>query len=252
MVRISVLAQYLNDLLSVGAFRDYCPNGLQVGGRDEIKRLVTGVTACQPLITEASACQADALLVHHGYFWRGEAQAIVGMKRERIAALLRADMNLLAYHLPLDAHPTLGNNAQLAKVLGIRQKGTLPGAGDPSLVAYGELDKGQEGEAFAQHLASCLGQKPLHIPGKSGQVKTIAWCTGGGQDFIDVAIESGVDAFITGEVSERTFHSAMELGIHFYACGHHATERYGVQALGALLAKKFDLEHTFIEIPNPV
>lgn len=245
------LIDAIDALLQPQDFQDYCPNGLQVEGKPLVNKLVTGVTACQALLDQAVANNADAVLVHHGYFWRGEDAAIVGMKRRRVATLLKHDISLLGYHLPLDAHPQLGNNAQLAAVLGLQFRAGLQ-AHTPSIGSIGELSKAFGGADFAHHIATRLGREPLHIAGESRKIKTIAWCTGAAQDYIQQAIDSGADAYLTGEVSEQTVHIAREAGIHFYAAGHHATERYGVQAVGKYLAQKFDLEHRFIDIDNPV
>jgi len=239
---------YLENLLDVGRYRDYCPNGLQVEGRDEISHIVSGVTASQALIEAAIQQGADALLVHHGYFWKGESPTITGIKRQRIQRLLESEINLLAYHLPLDGHAELGNNAQLARVLGINIVGIT---GDSGLLYHGRLKQACGGDDFAAHIESCLGRSPQHISA-TRNIERVAWCTGGAQSYIEEAAELGVDAFITGEISEQTVHIAHETGIHFYAAGHHATERYGVQALGTHLSTEFGLEHTFIDIDNPV
>lgn len=245
------LTNAADELLQPQNFQDYCPNGLQVEGKPQVSKLVTGVTACQALLDQAFANEADAVLVHHGYFWRGEDAVIVGMKRRRIATLLQHGISLLAYHLPLDAHPELGNNAQLAELLGIRVSAGLQ-AHEPSIGNVGELAEALGGAEFAHHLAARLGREPLHIAGEGKKIKSIAWCTGAAQDYIQQAIDLGVDAYLTGEASEQTVHTAREAGIHFYAAGHHATERYGVQAVGKYLAQKFGLEHQFIDIDNPV
>jgi len=244
--RQEILA-YLDTLLNVAQYSDYCPNGLQVEGSDEIAHIVSGVTASQALIEAAIEQKADALLVHHGYFWKGEAQSITGIKRQRIQRLLESGLNLLAYHLPLDGHVELGNNAQLARILGIRVEGT---AGDANLLFHGSLEQACSGDAFSNHIESCLNRTPEHISAER-EIQRVAWCTGGAQSYIEQAAALGVDAFITGEISEQTVHIARETGIHFYAAGHHATERYGVQALGAHLSTEFGLKHTFIDIDNP-
>ncbi|MDF0535268.1 Nif3-like dinuclear metal center hexameric protein [Shewanella sp. A32] len=247
----SELQQYLQEFLQVDKFRDYAPNGLQVEGKSEINRIVTGVTACQSLIDAAIACQADAILVHHGFFWKSEPQVLVGMKQRRIKSLLVNDINLFGYHLPLDAHPQVGNNITLAVQLGLQEAAPVSSL-PQELLWRGYLPHSMSPERFAEWIAAKLGRKPLHLPAPRKDIRTVAWCTGGAQDYIDQAYELGVDAFISGEVSERTFHSAAEQGIHYYAAGHHATELYGIQALGAHLAQQFGLEHTFIDIANPV
>lgn len=241
------LEQRVNQLLNSSSFSDYAPNGLQVEGREQVTRIITGVTASQALLDEAIKRNADAVMVHHGYFWKNEAPVIKGMKRNRLRALLANDINLYGWHLPLDAHPQLGNNAQLAKLLDIEVRGEVM-----PLVPWGELAEPVSGNDFAQRIAQRLGRVPLHCDDHApAQIRRIAWCSGGGQGFIDNAAAFGVDAFITGEVSEQTIHSAREQGIHFFAAGHHATERGGIKALGEWLADAYHLDVTFIDIPNP-
>jgi dinuclear metal center YbgI/SA1388 family protein len=252
MAEINEIVRYCDTLLESERFRDYCPNGLQVAGWAEVLRLVSGVTASRALIEQAIEHEANMLLVHHGYFWKGEDARIVGMKRERIRLLLEHGINLVAYHLPLDAHPQLGNNAQLAQRLALQTQGGFGGNGGPDIGLYGELEKPLPGADFARHIAGALGREPLYIAGTDRPVLRVAWCTGAAQSYIEQAVTLGVDAFITGEVSEHTVHVARECGLHFYAAGHHATERYGVQALGARLAAEFDIGHTYIDISNPV
>jgi len=253
MARLCELVAYADALLGIDNFSDYCPNGLQVQGREDVGTLVGGVTACQALLDAAVERRADAVLVHHGYFWKGEDPRIVGMKRRRLAALLRHDISLIAYHLPLDAHPELGNNAQLARALDLTVTGAVGGSGRaPGPVLLGELAAPLAGNAFAAHLADRLGRTPLHVPGNDAPIRRLAWCTGAAQSFIELALDAGADAFLTGEASEQTIHFARENGLHFFAAGHHATERYGVQALGAHLAERFDLDFASIDIDNPV
>lgn len=242
----------LKTLLRPEQFKDYCPNGMQVEGRPQVRRLVTGVTACQALIDRAIAADADMLLVHHGYFWRGEDESITGIKKRRVEALLKHDINLLAYHLPLDVHPELGNNAALGHLLGFKTTGDLGKQNNNSIGLTGELETPLSGEELGALLEARLGRAALHIPGTANPIRTVGWCTGAAQNFIELALKSGVDAYITGEVSEQTVHIARETGIHFFAAGHHATERYGVQAVAAHLVEKFGLEHEFIDIDNPV
>ncbi len=242
----------LDTLLEPQRFRDYCPNGLQVEGKNEIGKIVSGVTASQDMIEAAIAADADMLLVHHGYFWKGEDAAISGMKKRRIARLLESDTNLFAYHLPLDAHPELGNNAQLAAVLGFSVERRIANAGESPLLFCGKPESVMDHESMLAHLESRLGRKALGIKGSDKPIETVAWCTGAAQGYIDLAVAAGVDAFISGEVSEQTYHSARESGIHYFAAGHHATERYGVQAVGNYLAENFGLEHEFIDIHNPI
>ncbi len=243
----------LDALLESRQFKDYSPNGLQVEGRQQIQRLVTGVTASQALLDEAVRLHADAILVHHGYFWGNEAAQIRGMKKRRLQTLLRHDINLYAYHLPLDAHPELGNNAQLARLLDIRVLRPLEADNPRSLALVGELREPVSAAQFAHRLASVLGREPLHCAGGDTDcIRTIAWCSGGGQSYINLAAEQGIDAFFSGEASEQTVHVAREMGVHFFAAGHHATERYGVKALGEWLARERGLDVTFIDIDNPV
>lgn len=243
------LESYINRLLSVDRFKDYAPNGLQVEGRPLLRKIVTGVTASQALIEAAQEAGADAILVHHGYFWRGEDPRLVGMKRRRLAFLLKHDLNLLAYHLPLDAHPALGNNAQLALKLGFVQEGVF---GDQDLGQYGILPDTQPLGALAAGIGEKLGRPPLVIGEPAREVRRIAWCTGAAQGYFQDALSLGIDAFLTGEISEQSVHMARETGVAFISAGHHATEKFGIQALGEHLHRQFGLEHQFIDIPNPV
>ncbi|MBP2835056.1 type 2 GTP cyclohydrolase I [Dickeya parazeae] len=246
-MRNTELESLINGFLNVAAFQDYGPNGLQVEGRSHVQRIVTGVTACQALLDAAVAQQADAVLVHHGYFWRNEPAVVRGMKRQRLKTLLANDLNLYGYHLPLDAHPQIGNNAQLAAMLDIRVLGEI----EP-LLPYGEVAQPCSGDALRHKLERVLERPVLHCGDNApAQIRRIAWCTGGGQGFIDQAADFGVDAFITGEVSEKTIHTAREMGLHFYAAGHHATERAGIRALGEWLTAQHGFDVTFIDIPNP-
>jgi dinuclear metal center YbgI/SA1388 family protein len=233
-------------------FRDYCPNGLQVEGAAQVTKIISGVTASQALIDAAIEQQAQAVLVHHGYFWKGEDSRITGMKRNRLKALLKNDISLLAYHLPLDAHGELGNNVRLAQLLGLNIEAGMEPDNDRSIGLVGSLPQALSGDEFARHIEVTLGRRPLHIDGSQRLVRRVALCTGAAQDMIGKASELQVDAYLTGEVSEPTVHSARELGIHFYAAGHHATERYGVQALGDYLAAQLSIDHVFIDIDNPV
>lgn len=243
----SELENIVNQQLDTASFSDYAPNGLQVEGREQVQKIVTGVTACQALLDEAVRLQADAVLVHHGYFWKSEAPVIKGMKRNRLKTLLANDINLYGWHLPLDAHPELGNNAQLAKLFGIEVKGEVM-----PLVFWGELQEPLTGEQLAARIGQTLHRDPLHCGDNApALIRKVAWCSGGGQGFIDAAAAFGVDAFISGEVSEQTIHSAREQGLHFFAAGHHATERGGIKALGEWLAAQHGLDVTFIDIDNP-
>lgn len=247
MISRNDILQTLNTWLTPENFQDYCPNGLQVEGTEQVKTLITGVTASQDLIDAAVAAKADMLLVHHGYFWKGEDQRIVGIKRQRIQTLLQHNINLVAYHLPIDDHPEYGNNRQLAEVLGIQNARPLDG-----LVWQGELATPMTVAELSEHLSTRLGRHPLHVGNGQDKISTVGWCTGAAQGYITKAHEAGLDAFISGEVSEPTTHIAREAGIHYFAAGHHATERYGVKALGEALAEHFGLEHRFIDCDNPV
>ena len=251
-MKLNQLVCYVNGELNIGKFRDYCPNGLQIEGRGEVKKLITGVTACQDLIDAAVAEKADAILVHHGYFWKGEPEAIVGIKKQRIQTLLKHDISLLAYHLPLDGHERLGNNAQLAQVLDFEILGPLD-PNDPSVPGnIGRLPYPMSAAQLSQYIATRLDREPQHIGEPDDLIETIAWCTGGAQSYMQYAINQGIDAFLTGEINEPAVHNARESGCHFFAAGHHATERYGAKALGEHLAQEFDLEVLFIDIDNPV
>ena len=252
MITRQKLHQVLDQLLQPWQIRDFCPNGLQVEGTEQINKVVTGVTASKALVEAAIELQADAIFVHHGYFWKGEKESIVGMKKQRLKLLLEHDINLFAYHLPLDIHPELGNNAQLAKLLDIEVERGLEIGNKVSVPMKGRLRTPQSGEAFAQTIANALGREPLFNAAQKPIIETVAWCTGGGQSYIDMAAEQGVDAFISGEASEQTIHVSNELNIHFYAAGHHATERYGAKAVGEHLTSEHGLDVTFIDIDNPV
>ncbi|WP_041054774.1 Nif3-like dinuclear metal center hexameric protein [Vibrio owensii] len=247
------LEKILNEKLSPQLIKDYAPNGMQVEGKSEIKRIVTGVTASQALIEKAIELEADALLVHHGYFWKGEPEPIRGMKGKRIRSLIKSDINLYGYHLPLDIHPELGNNAELARLLDIEVEGGLEGH-PQSVALFGRLKQAMSGAEFANKINHALNREPLHIAPDNAEkmIETVGWCTGGGQDFIELAAQYGLDAFISGEISERTTYTARELDIHYFSAGHHATERYGIKALGEWLAQEHGLDVTFIDIDNPV
>lgn len=249
MVKLNELQHYTHQLMQVERFKDYCPNGIQVEGRAEIRKIITGVTASMALLEAAKQADADLILVHHGYFWLNEDPRVVGIKRNRLAFLLNNDLNLMAYHLPLDAHPEFGNNIQLGLQLGIRAQGF---AGESQMIAYGELIKPVTLAIFATHLESILHRTPLIIGNPEKLVHKVAWCTGAAQGYIDIAIDLGVDIYISGEISEQTTHQSIESGVSYISAGHHVTERYGVQALGQHLAEKFNLEHEFIDINNPV
>ena len=252
MAALQELAHYLDELLEVRRYEDYCPNGLQVEGRPQVRRMVGGVTACRALIEAAVAAHADAILVHHGYFWKGEDPRVVGLKAARLRLLLAEGVSLFAYHLPLDFHPEFGNNIQLARRLGLSVTGGLAPDGGPDKGLYGTLDPPLAPTAFARRIEEVLQRAPLWIDGGGQTIRSIAWCTGAAQGFIGLAVERGADAYLSGEISEPTVHTAREAGIHYFAAGHHATERYGVQALGARLQAEFGIEFEFVDVPNPV
>ncbi|MFG3454011.1 MULTISPECIES: Nif3-like dinuclear metal center hexameric protein [Pseudomonadaceae] len=249
-VALTTLVDEADRYLGVAKISDYCPNGLQVEGRPQVRRIVSGVTASQALLDAAVDAHADVVLVHHGYFWKNEDPRIVGMKQRRLKTLLNNDISLLAYHLPLDVHPEVGNNVQLARMLGLVVEGPLEPDNPRSVGLVGSLDTPLTPVDFMRRIQTTLGREPLMIEGPA-VIRRIAWCTGGAQGYIDRAVMAGVDAYLTGEVSEPTVHSARENGLSFFAAGHHATERYGVQALGDYLAKRFAVEHLFIDCPNP-
>jgi dinuclear metal center YbgI/SA1388 family protein len=245
------LAKYLEQTLDITRFRDYCPNGLQVEGRSQIRKLVTGVTASLALIEAAIDAGADAILVHHGYFWRGEDARIVGTRQKRLKALLTHDINLFAYHLPLDMHPEFGNNARLGTHLGLVPNGRfgddslgwLGSPADTAVATVGDL---------ARLVEARLGRMPLVIGDLDQPLGAVGWCTGAAQNMLGDAIAAGATAYLSGEISEPTVHLARESGVAYLACGHHATERYGVSALGRHLETRFGIEHRFVDIGNPV
>jgi dinuclear metal center YbgI/SA1388 family protein len=246
---LSKLSDYIETLLEITKFHDYCPNGLQVEGREQVEKVATGVTASQRLLEAAAAWGADAILVHHGYFWRGEDPSITGIKKRRVAYLLEHEISLLAYHLPLDAHAELGNNSQLAKLLGITEQGRF---GEQFIASYGELGQNKTLGQFARTIADTLQREPQVIGDLKRAVRRVAWCSGAAQSYFQQAIDLGVDAFLTGEISEQNVHAAEETGVAFIAAGHHATERYGVQALGEYLAARLGLQHRFFDMDVPV
>lgn len=247
MIALNELVGHLDEHLQAGLFKDYGPNGLQVQGRAQVRRLISGVTASRALIEAAVQAQADAILVHHGLFWRGHDGRLTGWLAERVRLLMRHDISLLAYHLPLDAHPELGNNAQLGLRLGLQAQGRF---GEQRLGFIG-VQADESALGLTHRIEQALGRAPLVIPGDGRPWTRIAWCTGGAQSYFEAAIEAGADVYITGEISEPQAHLARETGVAFLACGHHATERFGAPALGAHAAARFGLEHRFIEIDNP-
>lgn len=250
MASAQELLQAFDSLLTPERFSDYGPNGLQVEGKPEVRRVVSGVTASRALIEAAVAAGADALFVHHGLFWRGQDGRITGWMKQRLALLLRHDINLFAYHLPLDAHPELGNNAQFGRQLGLRADARF---GQQDLGFIGAREDGGTWTAgeLARHVEQVLGHCVVQVGGEGRLLHRIAWCTGGAQGSFEAAIAAGADAYITGEISEPQAHYARECGVAFLACGHHASERYGAPAVAALVAAQFGLEHQFIDIENP-
>ena len=249
VLNATTLASVLDVELAAATFRDYCPNGLQLESSRTIQTLVTGVTASQAFIEQAIAAGADAILVHHGLMWKGDDGRLTGFRYQRVKSLIASNVALLAYHLPLDAHPTLGNNAQLAKLLGIETTGPSP---HEPLVLLGQIPAAQKLAFFGNIIQKKLSRAPQLIGDLDKPIQKIALCTGGGQGFFETAVAHGVDAYITGEVSEQHVHIARETGVAFIAAGHHATERYGVQALGAWAAKRFSIEHRFLDVDSPV
>ena len=249
------LNHWFEQTLEPHRFSDYCPNGLQVEGKSEIFKLVTGVTASLALIEQAIDLNADGLLVHHGWFWRGEDLTVRGTRKQRLASTLAHDLNLFAYHLPLDAHVQYGNNAQLAKVLGFLPDQDAQGnpitGGGKDLVWFGQSQVPQSLASLQDQIATRLDRTPVVVGDPDKICRRLAWCTGGAQGMFEAAIDAGVDAYITGEISEPNAHLARESGVAFISAGHHATERYGVKALGEAVAQKFGIEVLFLDINNP-
>jgi dinuclear metal center YbgI/SA1388 family protein len=242
------IEKHLADTLDINRFRDYCPNGMQVEGRNHVQHVVTGVTANLALLEAAAALKADMVLVHHGYFWRGEDPRVIGIRQRRLKVLLQNDMSLFAYHLPLDAHPDLGNNAGLAQQLGFEPDGRF---GEQDLGWLGRSTASTVGQ-LADHVGRALGRLPMLVGDRDRPIGRIAWCTGAAQNAMEAAIAAGATAYLSGEISEQTVHLANESGVAYLACGHHATERFGVQALGEHLSRRFGIVHTFVDISNPV
>ena len=244
------LLSHLNNLLQADRFRDYGPNGLQVEGRAEVRTLVSGVTASLALIDAAIEQGADAILVHHGLFWRGQDGRVTGWMKQRLARLLAHDINLLAYHLPLDAHESLGNNAQWGQRLGLVADRRF-GEQDLGFIGPADAPEGLSLTQLSERITEKLGRAPTVVPGDGRPLKRIAWCSGGAQGYFEGAIAAGADAFMTGEISEPQAHYARETGVAYLACGHHASERYGVQAVGEHLAARLGLKHVFVDVDNP-
>ncbi|QDP73053.1 Nif3-like dinuclear metal center hexameric protein [Legionella israelensis] len=252
MIARDILKNYLHTLLCCEDFADYSPNGMQIEGKPQINKICTAVTASKEVIAQAIEENADAIIVHHGYFWKGEEPVITGMKYQRIKAIMNHNISLFAYHLPLDCHPEYGNNVRLGRLLNIYECQQHNAGKIRNLLWSGVLSEAINAEQFRKQLNQKLQREPLHVTAHDKPIRRIAWCTGAAQDFIIDAAQLGADAYISGEISERTYYQALELGIHYFSCGHHATERYGVQALGQHLAESFALEHQYIETNNPV
>ena len=248
-MQLKKLCEFCDEYLKVDEFNDYCPNGLQVEANSRVEHIVCGVTASQALIEAAIEQGADTLIVHHGYFWKGESQPITGYKGRRIGSLIKNNINLMAFHLPLDAHPEVGNNVQLGRIMEWNSSASF---GEQNLVLEGRLSQPQTLAEVSLQIETKLSTSALSISAGDHPIERIAWCTGAAQGFIEAAAERGVDAFVSGEISEPTFHLAREMGIHYIAAGHHATERYGVQALGKIIANRFGVKQQYIDIPNPV
>lgn len=245
------LIEHLNVYLNAASFKDYAPNGLQVEGKPEIRRIVLGVSASQALVDHACSIEADCILVHHGWFWRGERPEVVGMKQRRLKALLAHDINLIAYHLPLDAHGEVGNNAEIARVLGleIEERG-----GDRELLFIGRPKEGAvKTEAFVARVAEAFGGIRVRVGETDGEIRRVGWCSGAAQDELIEAASHGCNVYISGEISERTTYEARENGILYLACGHHATETLGIRALGRHLKSQWpELEISWFDDENPV
>lgn len=248
MATLKNLTNYINELLEINKFKDYSPNGLQVEGEEKLTKIITGVSATHALIEAAIEKKAELILVHHGWFWEKEDPRIIGMKYRRLKLLLEHDISLLGYHLPLDAHPDIGNNAQLAKRLDIHTEGFMDEQGVGN---FGRLEEYTSLEGLGQKIEKSLNRKPILVSAGDHAIRRVAWCSGGAQGWINKAVEAGVDAFISGEISENTVHIARECGVHYIAAGHHATERYGIEALGEHVAAKFGLDCEFVDIDNP-
>ena len=252
MAKLQDIIQWCDQTLKSPEFKDYAPNGLQIEGKTEVRKILAAVTASQDAIDAAIRENADLLLVHHGYFWKGEAYPITGMRGKRIKSLIQHDISLLAYHLPLDSHPSLGNNAAIADLLKLELIEALDPSERHSIGNTGYLNQPMPVEDFKKFVSEKLKFDAIHLPADKTMIEKVGFCTGGAQDFIVKAAEQGCDAYISGEVSERTFYEAKELGVHYFACGHHATERYGVQRLGQAISEQFDIEYVYFELNNPI
>ena len=252
MAKLQDIIQWCDQTLKSPEFKDYAPNGLQIEGKTEVHKILAAVTASQDAIDAAIRENADLLLVHHGYFWKGEAYPITGMRGKRIKSLIQHDISLLAYHLPLDSHPSLGNNVAIADLLKLERIEALDPSERHPIGNIGYLNQPMPVEEFKKFVSEKLKFDVTHLPADKNMIEKVGFCTGGAQDFIVKAAEQGCDAYISGEVSERTFYEAKELGVHYFACGHHATERYGVQRLGQAISEQFDIEYVYFELNNPI
>ena len=252
MAKLQDIIQWCDQTLKSTEFKDYAPNGLQIEGKTEVRKILAAVTASQDAIDAAIRENADLLLVHHGYFWKGEAYPITGMRGKRIKSLIQHDISLLAYHLPLDSHPSLGNNAAIADLLKLERIEALDPSERHPIGNIGYLNQPMPVEDFKKFVSETLKFDVTHLPADKNMIEKVGFCTGGAQDFIVKAAEQGCDAYISGEVSERTFYEAKELDVHYFACGHHATERYGVQRLGQAISEQFDIEYVYFELNNPI
>ena len=252
MANLTEIIQWCNQTLKTHEFKDYAPNGLQIEGNAEVKKILCAVTASQDAIDAAIEQNADLLLVHHGYFWKGEPYPITGMRGKRIKALIQHDISLVGYHLPLDAHPTLGNNVAIAEILGLEHLEALDPSERYPIGNIGYLKTAMQPEAFKVLLTEKLGFDTIHLNADKDNIQKVGFCTGAAQDFISKAAQMDCDAFISGEVSERTFYEAKELNVHYFACGHHATERYGIQRLAQAISEQFNIEYSYFELNNPI
>lgn len=252
MAKLQDIIQWCDQTLKSPEFKDYAPNGLQIEGKTEVRKILAAVTASQDAIDAAIRENADLLLVHHGYFWKGEAYPITGMRGKRIKSLIQHDISLLAYHLPLDSHPSLGNNVAIADLLRLERIEALDPSERHPIGNIGYLNQPMPVEEFKKFVSEKLKFDAIHLPADKNMIEKVGFCTGGAQDFIVKAAEQGCDAYISGEVSERTFYEAKELGVHYFACGHHATERYGVQRLGQAISEQFNIEYVYFELNNPI
>ena len=252
MATLADIIQWCDSTLKSHEFKDYAPNGLQIEGKTEVNKIVCAVTASQTAIDAAIAQGADLLLVHHGYFWKGEAYPITGMRGKRIKSLIQYDISLVGYHLPLDSHPTLGNNAAIADLLELQNIEALDPTERHPIGNIGYLKSAMSPEAFKAFVSDRLGFDAIHLSCDKSTIQKVGFCTGGAQDYITKAALQNCDAYISGEVSERTFYEAAELGVHYYACGHHATEKYGVQRLAKAISEQFNIEYSYFELNNPI